>query len=217
MRLHLALCSAAPIDDSIGKSGTPVTRSKTKTNPCFVVWATASMTLPLRRTRSSVGGEGKSRSQMSCLTAWKCQSRLPVWRRAREGCSQRGCPRHGWRRRNRLMPNRWDIDNAALLVERHARPVIRRASVGPRIGRPRVVTQLSGSRDSVKGPPQRARQHIVGANISGGCWKALAMSGRQRCRGSGRQCPAWSGSLTDVRDHARDPGEDQSDRRGQNW
>src|SRR4029077_1335574 len=53
---------------SIGKSGAPLARSNRNTKPCLVVCATASMLCPSRLTVTSVGGDGKSRSQISCFT-----------------------------------------------------------------------------------------------------------------------------------------------------
>ena len=63
---------------SIGKSDAPVLRSSTNVSPYFVTWATASTRRPSRVTVTRVGGAGKSQSQMSCFTPWKCHRRLPV-------------------------------------------------------------------------------------------------------------------------------------------
>ena len=63
---------------SIGKSEAPVFRSSTNVSPYLVTCATASIWRPSRVTVTSVGGAGKSQSQMSCFTPWKCQMRLPV-------------------------------------------------------------------------------------------------------------------------------------------
>ena len=63
----------------IGNNGVPLTRSNTKTWPVFVVIDTASTSLPSRLTVINEGGEGRSRSQISCFTVWKCQIRLPVF------------------------------------------------------------------------------------------------------------------------------------------
>ena len=54
----------------------------------------------------------------------------------------------------------------ALLIHRHARPVVRRALLRPRILRPRVITKLARMRNRVKAPAQFSRAHIVRANIA---------------------------------------------------
>ena len=72
-------CSPGYFLYSIGNSGVPLMRSNTKTCPVFVVIATASTFLPSRLTVINEGGEGRSRSQISCFTVWKCQIRLPVF------------------------------------------------------------------------------------------------------------------------------------------
>jgi hypothetical protein len=45
---------------SMGQSGRPVTRSKTKTNPCLVTWATAFTRRPLTVTSARFGAAGRS-------------------------------------------------------------------------------------------------------------------------------------------------------------
>ena len=47
------------------------------------------------------------------------------------------------------------VNDAALGIERHTHPAIRRAAVRPRLLRPGVVTEFSGMRDGVKRPAQR--------------------------------------------------------------
>ena len=53
-----------------GRTGTP--------GACLVACATASIVFPSRLTVTSTGGAGRSRSQISCFTTWKCQIRFPV-------------------------------------------------------------------------------------------------------------------------------------------
>ena len=53
---------------SMGKTGFPVSRSKTKTMPVLVVCATASIFLPFRLMVTSEGGVGRSMSQTSWCT-----------------------------------------------------------------------------------------------------------------------------------------------------
>jgi hypothetical protein len=55
---------------SIGKSGAPLARSNRKTNPVFVICATASTGRPSRATVSRVGAAGRSRSSRSWWTVW---------------------------------------------------------------------------------------------------------------------------------------------------
>src|SRR5207249_12334198 len=43
-------------------------------------------------------------------------------------------------------------DEAALYVERHPRPVVRRAGIRPRVLRPGFIPELAGSRHRVEGP-----------------------------------------------------------------
>jgi len=50
---------------SIGHTGLPVTRSKTKTNPCVVSWATAFTGWRSTVTSARIGAVGGSKSQMS--------------------------------------------------------------------------------------------------------------------------------------------------------
>ncbi len=71
-------CDGGTGRSSIGKSDAPVRRSSTNVSPYFVTCATASICRPSWVTVTSVGGAGKSQSQMSCFTPWKCQTRRPV-------------------------------------------------------------------------------------------------------------------------------------------
>ena len=116
----------------------------------------------------SEGAAGKSRSQRSCLTAWKCQTRSPV---------------SALRQRivfaNRLSPCRLRavevvrgragrrVDEAAPLVERHARPRVGAAAVLPRVLRPRLVAGLARVRDGVERPLLRAGVDVEGADVAG--------------------------------------------------
>src|SRR6185369_639508 len=53
---------AATGRSSIGHTGFPVTRSKTKQNPCFVTWATAFTGFPSTTILTRFGAAGKSKS-----------------------------------------------------------------------------------------------------------------------------------------------------------
>src|ERR1700733_6149708 len=59
------------------------------------------------------------------------------------------------------------IDNAALLVDGHAGPVIGSAGVFPRVFGPSVVAELSRTRDGVEGPAQGSGAYIKRANVAG--------------------------------------------------
>src|SRR5579863_10083309 len=54
------------------------------------------------------------------------------------------------------------IDNAALYVHRHPRPVVSRAAVRPRVFGPGVVSVFAGVRNRVEGPPNRAGTNVIG-------------------------------------------------------
>ena len=58
------------------------------------------------------------------------------------------------------------IDNAALRINRHAGPVVGRALSLPCVPGPGIVAKLSGIRNGVERPAQRARPHVVGANVA---------------------------------------------------
>ena len=55
---------------SMGQIGSPVSRSKTYRNTCFVGWATALMVSPSMTTSSRIGAQGMSWSQMPWCTSW---------------------------------------------------------------------------------------------------------------------------------------------------
>ena len=153
---------------STGKSDFPVTRSNRKMNPCFVVCATASIVRPPCVTVTRLGGDGRSRSQMSWRTVWKCHSRLPVAAfsamsefaievvarpvRAVE-VGRAGSGRH--------------VDDAAGFVERHAGPVVGAAVVFPRVLRPCLVPGFAGTRDGVERPSQLAGPRVIGPDVAG--------------------------------------------------
>src|SRR4029078_5414664 len=59
-----------------------------------------------------------------------------------------------------------DVDDAALLVERHLAPVVRAADVVPSIWRIRVVTELSWMGNGVELPQQLAGDDVVRADVS---------------------------------------------------
>jgi hypothetical protein len=63
---------------SIGHTGSPVARSRTKMNPCSVSWATALIGRPSTVMSARMGAVGGSKSQRSWCVNWKCQTRLPV-------------------------------------------------------------------------------------------------------------------------------------------
>ena len=64
---------------TIGKRGFPLSRSKRKTNPCLLIWATAEILFPWCVTVIKLGGAGRSRSHKSWCVVWKCHIRLPVF------------------------------------------------------------------------------------------------------------------------------------------
>ena len=64
---------------SMGHTGLPVARSRTKTNPCLVSWATALTGRPSTVMSARIGAVGGSKSQMSWCVNWKCQTRFPVF------------------------------------------------------------------------------------------------------------------------------------------
>ena len=65
-------------------------------------------------------------------------------------------------------------DDAGRFVERHARPAVRAAVIGPGVLRPRAVAGFAGMRNRVERPPQRARPRIVGADVAGRRRQSLA-------------------------------------------
>ena len=62
--------------------------------------------------------------------------------------------------------SRRHVDDAARLVERHARPAVGAAVLAPRVLRPRLVAGLAWMRNGVKAPLQRAGACVVGADIA---------------------------------------------------
>ena len=59
-----------------------------------------------------------------------------------------------------------DVDDAARGVHAHSRPRVCASRGLPRVGRPRVVTELARTRDRVEGPANRARAHVVRAHVT---------------------------------------------------
>src|SRR5688572_3492155 len=60
-----------------------------------------------------------------------------------------------------------EISDAALLVDCELGPRVCAARSFPRIGRPRVVAELSRTRDRMEGPHKFAGQHVERANVTG--------------------------------------------------
>ena len=58
------------------------------------------------------------------------------------------------------------IEDAALLVEYTARPVVRAPGVAPGVLRPAFVAGLAGTGNCVKSPSQFAGMHVVGAHVA---------------------------------------------------
>src|SRR5690349_4438613 len=58
-------------------------------------------------------------------------------------------------------------DDAALFIDGHPSPVIRRSTGFPRDGWPGVMTKFAVVRNGVKRPTEFAGAHIVGAHITG--------------------------------------------------
>src|SRR5258708_2987941 len=58
------------------------------------------------------------------------------------------------------------IDDAALFVQRHPRPVVRCARSFPRVGRPGGVAEFARMRDGVKSPAKTAGANIESANVA---------------------------------------------------
>src|ERR1700751_2168326 len=69
-----------------------------------------------------------------------------------------------------------NIDDAPLLIERHASPVVCRPCGFPRIGGPGGVTKFARVWDGVESPAQTACTNIEGANIAGRRWIRLRVS-----------------------------------------
>src|SRR5438128_1290320 len=61
---------------------------------------------------------------------------------------------------------RGNVDDTALEIDGHPRPVVCCAAGFPGFLRPRLVAELPGVRDGVKRPAQFARAHVVGANVA---------------------------------------------------
>ncbi len=61
----------------------------------------------------------------------------------------------------------WNIDNPALRVERHPRPIVGGTAGLPRVLGPSVVAKFTGMRDGVKRPAQFAGANVVRANVAG--------------------------------------------------
>ena len=113
-RLHLRQTplhprsTAGPCALRSGNSGLPVSRSKTKTKPDFVICATASIGAAVALTVTRFGGAGKSRSQTSCRTRLKMPhalARIGIQREQRIG--EEIVADADSRRRNRTTPIRW--------------------------------------------------------------------------------------------------------------
>ena len=58
------------------------------------------------------------------------------------------------------------VHDAALLVHRHARPVVRRPAVRPGVFRPGVVAEFARMRNGVEAPAELAGAHVVGAYVA---------------------------------------------------
>src|SRR5690349_1058914 len=58
------------------------------------------------------------------------------------------------------------VDDAPLLIDSHARPVVRSARVGPSVLRPRLVAFFAGMRNRMELPAQCAGANIEGADIA---------------------------------------------------
>src|ERR1700761_585573 len=59
-----------------------------------------------------------------------------------------------------------NINNPTLFIERHARPVIRRARIFPGIGRPRLITKFARPGYGVKSPEKFAGVNVESTNIA---------------------------------------------------
>ena len=158
----------------MGNTGSPVTRSKTKRKPCLVACATASIVRPPRRIVTSVGGDGRSRSHVVAddLEVPDALARGRVERDERIGKQIVAQP-VGPIEVTRGRPGR-HIDEAPRLVERHPGPAVGAAAVLPGALRPRGVPEFARMRNGVEGPAQRARPHVVGANVTRGGRQPLA-------------------------------------------
>ena len=58
--------------------------------------------------------------------------------------------------------------DAALGVDRHARPVVGGTGIGPAILGPSLIAELAGVGDGVEGPVEFASADVIGADIAGG-------------------------------------------------
>src|SRR5215467_13468277 len=58
------------------------------------------------------------------------------------------------------------VGNAPLFIDGDLTPGVDAAYVLPGVRRPRVITELTGMRDSVKGPEQLAAEDVIGAQVS---------------------------------------------------
>ena len=132
------------------------------------------------RTVTRLGGDGKSRSQMSWCTAWKCHTRLPGRGVEGEQRSWRtGCRRADRRRRSRTPP----IPSATYTTPRASSsaipgPVVGGAAVLPGVLRPRVVPELARDAESC-GTTSAARPC---ARRRRGCRPATPAATRRRGR-----------------------------------
>src|SRR5260370_1884645 len=55
----------------------------------------------------------------------------------------------------------WNVDNAALGIERHPSPIVRGAAGLPRILRPRVIAKFARVRNGVKRPPHLSISNVI--------------------------------------------------------
>ena len=58
-----------------------------------------------------------------------------------------------------------DIHNAALLIQRHPRPIVRGSCRLPRLRRPGLIPRFAGMRNRMKAPAQLSRAHIEGPHV----------------------------------------------------
>ena len=144
----------------------PVTRSKTKTKPCLVGWATTSCVRPCAGWSGAAGQwAGRSPTRRGARSG-SATAACPCARRAPRGCWRTGCCRGGRRRRSR---------NARCRREQRRWRGPRRSSARSSCGRRRASSTHPSATcrcpirrrgQGVEHPAERAGPDIVGVHVT---------------------------------------------------